>query len=84
VRGTWRLVREAALKVLREGQCLRHELFGVGIALGSDEERTTIDFYEHGRKTFVTRMLDAELMAEAPPRPRGSKPRPRRKTGEER
>jgi hypothetical protein len=84
VRVASRLIREAALKVLREGQCLRHELFGVGIALGSNEERTTIDFYEHGLKTFVTRMLDAELVADAPPRPRGSKSRPRRKTGEAR
>jgi len=57
------------MKVLREGQCLRHDLYGIGIATGSNEERTTIDFYEHGRKTFVTQMLQAELVTEAPPRP---------------
>jgi hypothetical protein len=61
------------MKVLREGQCLRHDLYGIGIATGSNEERTTIDFYEHGRRTFVTHMLQAELVPEAPPRP----PRPR-------
>ena len=57
------------MKPVRTGQCLRHDLFGIGIAVASNEERTTIDFYEHGRKTFVTSMLVAELMAEAPPKP---------------
>lgn len=71
------------MKVLKQGQCVRHDLFGVGIAIGSTEDRTTIDFYEHGRKTFVTGILQAELVAEAPPPP--PKPRPekgtRRKNG---
>lgn len=61
------------MKVLRDGQCLKHDLFGIGIATGSNEERTTIDFYEHGRKTFVTHLLQAELVTDAPPRP----PKPR-------
>jgi hypothetical protein len=66
------------VKVLKQGQCVRHERFGFGIAAGSNEERTTIDFYEHGSKTFVTQMLEAELVAEAPPRPRGAELRPGR------
>lgn len=57
------------MKVLREGQCLRHSKYGVGIATESTAARTTIDFYEHGRRIFVTDMLDAELLSEAPPRP---------------
>lgn len=57
------------MKPVRAGQCLRHEMFGIGIAASSNEERTTIDFYEHGRKTFVTGMMAAELVAEAPPKP---------------
>ena len=61
------------MKVLREGQCVKHALFGIGIATGSNEDHTTIDFYEHGPKKFVTSMLEAELVAEAPVRPR--KPR---------
>jgi hypothetical protein len=65
------------MKVVREGQCLKHSLFGIGIATASTEERTTIDFYEHGRKTFVTSMLEAELVSEAPVR--ASKPRGGRK-----
>jgi hypothetical protein len=63
---------------MREGQCLRHALYGIGIATTSNEERTTIDFYEHGRKIFVTRLLEAELVAEAPPR--AGKPRAPRAT----
>jgi hypothetical protein len=65
------------MKVLPAGQCVRHALFGIGVASASDEQRTSIDFYEHGRKVFVTRMLEAELVAEAPPRPA----RPRAKSG---
>ena len=61
------------MKVLREGQCLRHARYGVGIATESNTDRTTIDFYEHGVKKFVTGMLDAELLTESPPRP----PKPR-------
>jgi hypothetical protein len=65
------------LKVLREGQCVRHSVFGVGIATESNASRTTIEFYEHGRRIFVTDMLDAELLAEAPARPK-SAPKPRK------
>lgn len=61
------------MKVTREGQCLRHAVYGIGIATASNEERTTIDFYEHGRKIFVTRLLEADLVEQAPPR--AAKPR---------
>lgn len=57
------------MKVLREGQCLRHSKYGVGIATESTVARTTIEFYEHGRRIFVTDMLDAELLSETPPPP---------------
>jgi hypothetical protein len=63
------------LKVLREGQCLRHATYGVGIATESNAARTTIEFYEHGRRVFVTEMLDAELLTEAPTRPKTPKVR---------
>lgn len=61
------------MKVMPQGQCLRHGVYGIGIATASDAHKTTIDFYEHGPKTFITEMLEAVVMAEAPPRP----PRPR-------
>jgi hypothetical protein len=66
-------LREVLLKVLRVGQCVEHARYGVGVATESNEERTTIDFYEHGPKKFVTELLEAQILAEAPPRPR--KPR---------
>jgi len=64
------------VKPVRDGQCLRHDLYGIGIATVSNEERTTIDFYDHGRKVFVTALLQAELVAEAParaPKPKAPK-----------
>ena len=72
------------MKMMREGQCLKHGVYGIGVATSSNEERTTIDFYEHGRKTFVTSMLEAELVADAParaPRPRGTGARAGKKGG---
>jgi hypothetical protein len=65
------------MKVLREGQCVEHAQYGIGIATESNEERTTIEFYEHGRKKFVTSMLQAALVDEAPrrpPKPRNARP----------
>ena len=53
------------MKVLRVGQCVEHARYGVGVATDSNEERTTIDFYEHGPKKFVTELLDAQILAEA-------------------
>ena len=56
-------------KPLGAGQCLQHARFGIGIATESNESRTTIDFYEHGVKTFITDMLEVQVIANAPPRP---------------
>jgi len=63
----------AAVKVLPKDQALAHAQFGVGIVKSSDDDRTVIDFYEHGPKKFVTSMLQAQLLAEAPPKPGKSK-----------
>lgn len=64
------------MRPVSAGQCLRHAQFGLGIAVESNQERTTIDFYEHGRKVFVTGMLAAELVAEAPAKaPKAKAPR---------
>jgi hypothetical protein len=57
------------MKVMPQGQCLQHSVYGIGIATASDAHKTTIDFYEHGPKTFITEMLEAVVVAEAPPRP---------------
>lgn len=66
-------------KLLREGQPLQHARFGVGIATHCTDSRTTIDFYEHGVKTFVTSMLEVELLPEAPARAGGTRKAPRAK-----
>ena len=47
---------------LAEGQWLTHARFGIGVTRSSDERRTTIAFDDHGEKTFVTAMLEAELI----------------------
>ena len=53
------------------GQRLSHSMYGLGTATVSDERRTTIDFDEHGVKTFITEMLQATLVdGPAPPRPK--------------
>jgi hypothetical protein len=38
-----------------------------------------IDFYDHGVKTFLTGMLEVELVKNAPPRPKAEKPKATRK-----
>lgn len=57
------------MKVLAEGQCIQHARYGIGVTTQSNEFRTTVDFYEHGVKKFVTSMLEAQLVEQAPPRP---------------
>lgn len=53
---------------LLEGQKIKHELYGEGVVLDSDEERTTIQFDNHGVKKFVTSMMVCEVIGEAPKR----------------
>ena len=63
------------MHVLPEGQYIKHELYGFGVVTESDGERTTIDFDSHGKKKFVTSLMTAELVGEAPPRPARSRRR---------
>jgi hypothetical protein len=67
------------LRILPAGQCLKHGTYGVGVTKSSDEAKTVIDFYEHGQKIFVTGLLSAELLEEAPPRPAKPKGERRKK-----
>src|SRR5215469_16167194 len=60
---------------MQEGQTIKHELFGLGIVTSSDSDRTAIDFDDHGPKLFVTSMLTAELIGEAPATPPKTKRR---------
>jgi hypothetical protein len=63
------------MRSLGEGQQLKHDLYGLGIVTQSDNERTTIDFDDFGKKLFVTSLMTAELIGEAPAVP----PRRRRR-----
>jgi hypothetical protein len=66
------------VQVLSTGQQIKHEQYGMGTVTESDSERTAIDFDDHGRKLFVTSLMSAELIGEAPANP--TKPKRRRKT----
>ena len=63
------------MQVMQEGQTIEHEIFGLGIVTSSDAERTAIDFDDHGPKLFVTSILTAELIGEAPATPPKTKRR---------
>ncbi len=63
------------MQVLPEGQYIKHELYGFGIVMESDAERTTIDFDSHGKKKFVTSLMSAEVVGDAPDRPARSRRR---------
>ncbi len=66
------------MQVLQEGQTIKHGVYGLGVVTTSDPERTAIEFEDHGPKLFVTSIMTAELIGEAPEHP--VKPKRRRKT----
>jgi hypothetical protein len=67
------------VQILVEGQEIRHQQYGMGTVTESNNERTTIDFDDHGVKKFVTSMWSAELVGEPPAQPPARK-RGRRKS----
>lgn len=68
------------MQVLANGQQIRHSQYGLGVVTESDVERTAIDFDDHGRKLFVTSLMSAELIGDAPINPVRSKRRTRKST----
>ena len=66
------------MQVLATGQQIKHEQYGMGTVTESDAERTAIEFDDHGRKLFVTSLMTAELIGDAPVNP--TRPKRRRKT----
>src|SRR5207244_10743778 len=60
---------------MQEGQTIKHETYGLGIVTASDQERTAVDFDDHGPKLFVTSIMTAELIGEAPATPPKTKRR---------
>jgi hypothetical protein len=68
------------VQVLSQGQQIKHSQYGLGVVTESDSERTSIEFDDHGRKLFVTGLMTAELIGEAPANPVKPKRRSSRKT----
>ena len=68
------------MQVLSTGQQIKHQQYGLGIVTESDAERTSIDFNDHGRKLFVTSIMTAELIGDAPINPVRAKRRSRKST----
>jgi hypothetical protein len=70
--------RRQNVQVLSTGQQIKHQQYGLGVVTDSDSERTAIDFDDHGKKLFVTSLMSAELIGEAPANPTRSKRRSRK------
>jgi len=68
------------VQVLVSGQQVKHSQYGLGVVTESDVERTAIDFDDHGRKLFVTGLMNAELIGDAPLNPVRGKRRSRKTT----
>jgi hypothetical protein len=66
------------VQILSTGQQIKHQQYGLGVVTESDAERTAIDFNDHGRKLFVTSLMTAELIGEAPANPVRTKRRARK------
>ena len=66
------------MQILSSGQQVKHQQYGLGIVTESDAERTAIDFDDHGRKLFVTSLMTAELIGDAPVNPARTKRRTRK------
>ncbi len=58
------------MKALAEGLYIKHFQYGLGVVIGSDAERTSIDFDLHGPKKFVTSMMVVEPAEGTPPKRR--------------
>ncbi|HYB60929.1 MAG TPA: hypothetical protein VEH50_05565 [Methylomirabilota bacterium] len=66
------------MQVLPAGQYIKHGIYGLGVVTESDSDRTTIDFDAYGVKKFVTSIMTAELVGEAPAKSARPKRRSRR------
>ncbi len=57
------------MKPMPVSQRVVHKQYGLGVIFEADRHYTTIDFDEHGRKKFVTRIVKLDT-SDAPPPPR--------------
>lgn len=61
------------MRPLPEGQYVKHFQYGLGVVIESDEERTSIDFNDHGPKLFVTGIMVVEIAEGEPPKRKRAK-----------
>jgi hypothetical protein len=54
-------------------QRVLHDKYGLGVVSATDSEYTVVEFDEHGRKKFVTRLVTLAVSEEPPPRKRRSR-----------
>ncbi len=54
-------------------QRVHHDKYGLGVVSATDSEYTVIEFDEHGKKKFVTRLVTLSTSEEPPPRKRRSR-----------
>jgi hypothetical protein len=54
-------------------QRVHHDKYGLGVVSATDSEYTVIEFDEHGKKKFVTRLVSLHASEEPPPRKRRSR-----------
>ena len=64
------------MKALSASQRVTHDKYGLGVVSEADAEYTVIEFDEHGRKKFLTRLVTLQPSEEPPPKRR----RARKKT----
>ncbi len=50
------------METMPEGQAIRHDVYGLGVVIASDSDRTAVHFEKFGRKLFVTGMMKAEAV----------------------
>jgi hypothetical protein len=58
------------MKAASVSQRVHHDKYGLGVVSESDSEYTVVEFDEHGRKKFVTRLVSLQFSEEPPPRKR--------------
>ena len=69
-----------AVMKLSVSQRVLHEKYGLGVISEADAEYTVIEFDEHGRKKFLTRLVSLQSSDEPPPKRRRARKATTKKT----
>jgi hypothetical protein len=68
------------MKALSAAQRVTHDKYGLGVVTEADAEYTVIEFDEHGRKKFLTRLVTLQASDEPPPKRRRARKKTTKKT----